>query len=309
VIRDERDFVANRTVLDAGANAVTTLSFNTKEKITVDGFILTGAKTGGHNINASSIQDTLQLSNCIINNQNRVANGAIILTGNSIQGVVLFLNCIVTNTNATSSAPIEISGINCTFINTIAFKNMVNSAAGSSGCINVISGGIFYLIHSAIINNIIVTGGSPTFPNAIYKNSTSTIKIYNSAIWNDTFHSVNGRNLVNLVDSLVFDHVEFSILDSNKVRTRRFKKNGSTWGFNKDTDPVYKSLDNPGGENDEYWFTSNCGLIYDQDKPGIDDGGLGYISYTWLQWDIRGQSFVRNVNGFPDIGPFEKQSP
>jgi hypothetical protein len=312
VTRDERNFVANRTVLDAGANANTTIEMNSLQKTLVDGFILTGAKVNGYNIQVSDIQDSLYFVNCIINNKNVDADGGINLMGDARSKVVLFLNCICTNIKAKQSDPINVRYITGTFINSIIYNNTNNSSGGVSGGLNVSNGGLANVIHSAFINNVIELPGDTSFPNAIYKSNSptikSTLKIYNSVIWNDSAHSTNTNSkfLVNLIDSLANDEVEYSILDTAKVRIKRFKSNGTTWEFNQYVAPNYEPLDQPGGVLDEKWFTSDCGLIYSIDKPGVNDGMTGYVNYGWLQWDIRGTGFVRN-NITPDIGPYEKQ--
>ena len=305
VIRDERDFVANRTVLDAGY-AVTTLSLDKKEKITVDGFILTGAKPHGYNIFINLVQDSLCFVNCIVNNKNQEAYGGVDAYADSRDKVVLFLNCIFTKIRSCNCVPIFLSKLKTTFVNTIICDNTIDNNNGISGAIGVFDNGILYFIHSAMVNNVAENAFVPEMPNALYKEEGSTIEIYNSVIWNDSTHSINNRPLLYRVDSTDHDLVQYCTIDSLKVYKRIFRKDGVTWMKNKDADPHFVNLSEPGGTNDEYWFTSNCGLIYSQDKPGVDDGESIIIDYNWLKWDIRGNGFVR-WKVLPDIGPFEKQ--
>ena len=169
-------------------------------------------------------------------------------------------------------------------------------------------------MHTAVINNTLTSAQSFN-PNSIYKCRASTLRVLNSIIWNDAAHSQNGRHLVNEISSSANDMVSYSILDSAKVRTINLNNRG-TWEpahlSDYMSDPSFVRIESPGraqgGKKDGAWFTSQCGLMYAFDKPGVNDGHPGRIDYEslGLEWDIRGHGFLRRI-GAPDIGPFERQ--
>ncbi len=285
----ERDFVGNRVVLDGGVGANCVHVVYGVENISINGFQITGQITGV-NIEGGNVK----LENCILSDLKEYAVFIWSDYGNRIK------NCVFTNNRGASGCALylklspEVTVENCIFYN--------NSTSGN-GVIYTKSS-LVNIIHSIIVNNTSTSTDSSTA--GIYKLSGSTIKLVNSIIWNNTPTGISKGSQINKLLTSDNDYVYYCLIE-NYDNGGIFENDLNSGNFDHVIKlvPLFKSLVNPGGNNNEKWFTSQSGLIYENNQsPGVGDGGVSVLIN--LNYDIRGDGFVRKVNQY-DMGAYELQ--
>ncbi len=184
-----------------------------------------------------------------------------------------------------------------TIVNSVFFDN--NKPSSGAGVLTLYGGSIDF-INTTVVNN--------KGYNIISKNhGNSKICLYNSVVWNDSIFSLSNTHLIDSLDSSDNDFIGATILDSSKVGVIKLSIN--SWDRYNEGIPVFKSLNNPGGINNEKWYTLECGLIYNSfSSPGYKEGWFEYdaCDYNLIKWDIRGEGFSRIPLGANlDCGAYE----
>lgn len=285
----ERDFVGNRVVLDGdvGANCVH-VEYGV-ENVSINGFLITGQITGV-NIEGGNVN----LENCILS---ELKEYAVFIWSNYNNRIK---NCIFTNNHGASGCALylkqslEVAVENCIFYN--------NSTSGT-GVIYTKSS-LVNIIHSLIVNNTSTNTDSSTA--GIYKLSGSTIKLVNSIIWNNKTTGIAKGSQINKLLTSDNDYVYYCLIeDYDNEGIFENDLNSGNFDHVIKLTPLFKSLVNPGGTNNEKWFNSKSGLLYENNQSlGVGDGGVSVLIN--LNYDIRGDGFVRKVNQY-DLGAYELQ--
>ena len=259
--RDQRDWTANPSVLDASGKDDHTVGADRAESATLDGFTITGGR-GGVYCSISPIT----IANCIITGNTDSSSGGGLDCHYSSPTLT---NCTITG-NSISGSFAEGGGLACSGISSPTLTHCTISGNSAT------SGGGVYCDYgsSPILNNCVITGNSASDSGGgiVCNSSYSPTRMTNCTII-DNFASVNGGGV-------------YCDYDSSLILT-----NCTIAG---------NSAGDDGGGVYHYYSSSasliltNCILF----NKGNELGGYGILSVTYCcvqgGWDGEG-----NISGYP----------